>query len=337
MLRIDRTKQSLVPMEVRTFGEAGMRERDDLQRLIRQNPDAFFKEMGEELLLVGEEVRPTDVIDVRIDLLALDQTGSSVVIELKRGSDRYQLLQALTYAAMIAEWEGDQFIDQFARCHELPEDGARERVEAFVGDLEALNESQRVILMAERFDYGVLATARWLTEAHGMDVRCYELILAEHDGGEYLSCSCVYPASELRDHAARRSRRTGGDRRAGGGSRWPDWESALATCANPAVVEFFTSALAEGQENYLPKKLLYYRIDGTRQFRIQLSTAHAYVIQFSRFADDETFWRERLGDQPALEPLKDKKWLRFHLREERDFERFRTAVSEELGNTRFDV
>ena len=42
--------------------------------------------MGEALLLLGEEVKPDSFVDDRIDLLALDQQGASVIIELKRGS-----------------------------------------------------------------------------------------------------------------------------------------------------------------------------------------------------------------------------------------------------------
>jgi RecB family endonuclease NucS len=95
VLRVDRQKRTLRRLGERAITDAGYRERDDLQRMIRSSPDAFFDEMGEKLLLVGEEVRPADFVDDRIDLLALDQNGAAVIIELKRSSNKLQLLQAL--------------------------------------------------------------------------------------------------------------------------------------------------------------------------------------------------------------------------------------------------
>ena len=69
--------------------------------MICNSPDEFFKEMDEELLLLGEEVKPAEFVDDRIDLLAIDKQGSVVVMELKRGSNKLHLLQALAYASIV--------------------------------------------------------------------------------------------------------------------------------------------------------------------------------------------------------------------------------------------
>ena len=156
MLRIDRNQKSLTPMANQSLSDVGIKERYDLQQLIRQNGNAFFAEMGEKLLLVGEEVRPTDVVDDRIDLLAVDKEAAVVVIEIKRGSNRFHLLQALSYAAMISKWQLQQLIDSLSVLGAVPIEEAQEQIEEFLDvDLSALNQQQRIILLAEAFDFEV--------------------------------------------------------------------------------------------------------------------------------------------------------------------------------------
>ncbi len=86
MLRIDRHARTLARLAPTPMAEAAMLERADLQRMIRNSSADFFAELGEELLAVGEEVRPSEMVDDRIDLLALDRDGAAVVVKLKRGA-----------------------------------------------------------------------------------------------------------------------------------------------------------------------------------------------------------------------------------------------------------
>jgi hypothetical protein len=55
MLRLDRQNRTFVCVERRPLPDAGLQERSDLQRMIRNTPEEFFKELGEPLLLIGEE------------------------------------------------------------------------------------------------------------------------------------------------------------------------------------------------------------------------------------------------------------------------------------------
>jgi RecB family endonuclease NucS len=90
------------------MSEADMKERADLQQLIYRNPDQFFQtECNEDVFVLNQEVIPSDRVGDRIDILAVDSKGKTVVIELKRGSDKLQLLQAISYAAMVSDltWE----------------------------------------------------------------------------------------------------------------------------------------------------------------------------------------------------------------------------------------
>ena len=113
MLLVDRKGKTFHPIQSSNFSDLKVLERSDLQKMILSSPESFFKEMGESLKLLGEEVRPSEFIANRIDLLAIDPDGTVVVIELKRDKDRYQLLQALSCAGMIAKWKPDDLIERF--------------------------------------------------------------------------------------------------------------------------------------------------------------------------------------------------------------------------------
>lgn len=80
LLKIDREQSNLERLKVQTLRQAKILERRDLQRMIVGAPDAFFEEMQESLVLVGEEVEPSSYVGDRIDLLAIDRHGASVII-----------------------------------------------------------------------------------------------------------------------------------------------------------------------------------------------------------------------------------------------------------------
>jgi len=103
MLKIDRDKQSFSVLDTPTLADASITERYDLQEFISNSPVEFFKEIGQELFLLGKEIEPSKTVQDRIDLLAVDEEGTLVVVELKRGSHRLHMLQAISYAGMISQ------------------------------------------------------------------------------------------------------------------------------------------------------------------------------------------------------------------------------------------
>lgn len=201
MLKISRNTKQLDRLKPQTLAAANILERYDLQEYLFNGFDAFCDEIRENLQIVGKEIRPSDVVQDRIDLLAIDEEGNAVIIELKRGSDRLQLLQAVAYAGMISEWDVDDFKNQAGE--------RREAIAEFVED--DMNQRQRIILIAEEFDYEVLAGAEWLHENHDVDILCLRADLAIDDKGdsgksEYLALTQIYPTKGLDEIAATRSR-----------------------------------------------------------------------------------------------------------------------------------
>ncbi len=132
MLRIDRDARTLARLAPTPMAEAALLERADLQRMIRNRAADFFAELGEVLLPVAEEARPSEVVDDRIDLLALDRDGAAVVVELKRGAHKLHLLQALSYAAMVAEWDLERFAQARGAFSGKPPAEAGDEIEEFL-------------------------------------------------------------------------------------------------------------------------------------------------------------------------------------------------------------
>lgn len=71
---------SLEPVDKTSLAAEKIRERQDLQRALRQRIDV----LGDDLLVVAEEYAVFKDSRRRVDLLALDRAGTLVVIELKR-------------------------------------------------------------------------------------------------------------------------------------------------------------------------------------------------------------------------------------------------------------
>jgi hypothetical protein len=299
--------------------------------MILNTPDAFCDEIGEKLLIMGEEIVPTDVVDDRIDVLALDKQGSVVVVELKRGANKLHLLQVLSYAAMVSEWDKEQIIAQRAEFKQCPEVEVEEEVEEFLDeDISAVNERQRVLLIAEEYDYQVLATAKWLAEKHEVDVSCWQMEFADDAGVEYLSLSCVYPPIELA--AAARVR---GGLKEQKPLRFTNWDTALDAVKNPAVVAFFKERLAANNENRLRRRTLFFSIGGRHRFNMHARAKHAYVWQRGRFEDDAQYWRQRLGDDSRIDPVAEGRALRMFLETAQQLSAFWKAVSQEVPGKTF--
>jgi hypothetical protein len=285
MLRIDKKEKKLVRLTEIALADADHWERE-LQAMICAAPDAFCKEIGERLLVIGQEVRPSDAVLDRIDILAVDELGSAVVMELKRGTHKLHLLQAVSYAGMVSRWTGDQFVETLSSRGQATDDARASIEEHTVGlDITNINQSQRIILIAEEFDPALLIAAEWLHEKFSVDIRCYRLQLSQENLIEYMTCTCIYPPVEIATLPRGPKPKT----------PWGNWDEVLESIKNAAVKEFARRELEKGQEKRLGQDgQFFYRVEGERRFTLTLRVSYAKVVQSGRFEDDEAMWKKSI-------------------------------------------
>lgn len=199
----------------------GWQERRDLQPLVRANPELV--EPG--LLLVAEEFTDWEALGGRVadrlDLLFLDEAGSLLVVELKRGEapDRTQS-QALVYAAFCDQLTVDDIVQQYAVTHAVEHDEARAAVVGHAPGLETLPPGRvRVRILAEEFPPQVTSTVLFLRElgvggrvGSQLDIGCTKLTAYElPDGSHLLAAQPVIPLPETEAYQVRRRRRAVAD------------------------------------------------------------------------------------------------------------------------------
>jgi hypothetical protein len=299
---------AMSPMEKIPLSDA-CKERE-LQHLIFSNWKEFTRELGEELFLVGQEVEPSNNVKDRIDLLAFDRNGTAVIFELKRGSNKWQLSQGLCYAAMVSEWTTEELNDKLTKHQRT-----REALEEHVSVL-GINESQRIILIAEDYDYEVLITAKWLVGS-AIRVSCWQIAIARDPDGmhEYLHCVQVFPARELEEIAIQRGRERVA---AAGQAKKKTVEELLENCTNADVKAFFEKRLDQPRSSN--RDALKYTVAGTIRWYVSPRSDRAWVNQIGRFSGDQTTWSEKVS-QPAFSAQKNGN-LVFYLTTASDLESF---------------
>ena len=322
MLKLDRDKQTFSLLDTPTLADVSITERHDLQEFIFNSAGEFFKEIGQELFLLGKEVEPSKNVQDRIDLLAVDKEGTCVVIELKRGNHKLHMLQAISYTAMLSQWGPDDFLQL------LGDDQQETLLDFLEVDLENINRQQRIILVAEAYDYALLIGAEWLSEQYGLDITCCRIAVAKDSATdtEYLVCSNVFPAPELVKEAVSRGRKRTGTSKI----KWPDWEAALSDIANNAVASYFKREIEASRESYLRKRILLYRVAGKRRWFVTARKKYAYAWQRGRFDGDVEFWKQGVSESGDVKPVKNGECLRVFLNTEEDLQFFYDAATRKL-------
>ena len=194
-------KERLEEVAATSFGQEGVFERTDLQRILRDQPEV----LEEDLYIITEEYSNWQDSGRRIDLLALDVTGRLVVIELKRGeTGEHMDLQAIRYAAMVSNMTLQQTIDEHQDY--LNKRGIKAQAEELIiqhlentQDTRFSSEKPRIILASEGFSSELTTCALWLNESD-LDITCIRL-QPYRSGAELLvETSQIIPLPEAKNY-----------------------------------------------------------------------------------------------------------------------------------------
>ena len=196
LFRVNPNSRESDRIEEVDFSKLGFSERYDIQEWVAANPGI----LGQNLLIIAKEFNRFDRTNERLDLLAVDEDGKLVVIELKRddsGSDVHW--QAIKYASYLNRADADAIVGMLARHEKISPDDARERLVEHIGadDLNALNNAQRIILASHRFAPEVTSAVLWLNEKAPDEVLITCVKLTPHRDADtntlYVQASTIIP------------------------------------------------------------------------------------------------------------------------------------------------
>lgn len=194
---------SFAPIQRASFVDLKLKERSDLQRLLKKQIEV----LDEGLYVLDEEFGDWEDSKRRIDLLAIDEDANLVVVELKRTNDGGHMeLQALRYAAMISSLTFNRVIDIHARFlakSGLQSGEAEARILKFLGwnepDEDSFASDVRILLVSEDFGIELTTTVLWLRESD-IDIRCIRMRPYAKGPETFVDVQQIIPLPEAEDY-----------------------------------------------------------------------------------------------------------------------------------------
>jgi hypothetical protein len=201
--------KKLNPVSKKTLKELQIKE-SDLEEILRVNIEILTDE--ESLLVVGQQVR--NKAKGRSDLIAIDNNGYMVLIEIKRdkldSKNRKEPfeIQAIRYAASNASIKDykqlvesiyasyiEKHKDEFNLHGKSVEEFALKSLEEFLlqhNAFKTFNQKQRLILVASEIDDQTKSAVAWLNQ-NGVDIQCFELDVYLIEGKTYFQPRRILP------------------------------------------------------------------------------------------------------------------------------------------------
>ena len=210
------TSDAITPLQETSLAMERVRERQDLQRLLRDRIDV----LGDDLLVICEEFGDWDASRRRIDLLAIDRQANLVVIELKRDEvGGHMELQALRYAAMVSTLTFERAGEIFGAYlegrgrDEDPSDVMLRFLDWEEPEEELFGQDVRIVLVAADFGRELTTAVLWLNE-RDLDIRCVRLKPYTDGSRLFLNAQQIIPLPEAEEFQVQVREKARSERRA---------------------------------------------------------------------------------------------------------------------------
>ena len=196
----------ILPLERTTFAKQGLRERQNLQIMLKSN----ISVISPDTLIVAEEFGDWENSRHRIDLLGIDKSANLVVIELKRTEDGGHMeLQALRYAAMISVLTFDKLTliyQRYLNENNIDKDAADSLFEFLDWNDSSdglFGQEVSIILASAEFSKELTTTVIWLNDNFGLGIKCVRMHPYSSEGKTLLDIQTIVPIPEAADYQIR--------------------------------------------------------------------------------------------------------------------------------------
>ncbi|MBN2091089.1 DUF91 domain-containing protein [candidate division KSB1 bacterium] len=192
LFTLDENGKMLPYKEIRFRDE---RRESDLESLLENNPEYFFE--NSNILVIGRQI--TTNLNSFIDLLGIDKSGNTIVVELKRNkTPRETIAQLLEYASFVENLDYAQLNDIY---HDYSgEDVSLENYHQQYFQNEAdekvsFNKATKLVIVAQEITKEIKQTAQYLRKK-GLDLYCLEFKYFTANSGEKIISSDVVVGEE---------------------------------------------------------------------------------------------------------------------------------------------
>jgi len=182
--------------------DEGRTEPYDLEPWLASNPEII----AADIMIIGRQVMTKSG---PIDLLAVDRSGNTVIVELKRAElPRETLAQAIDYASDVAEWTVERLSEICVDYTKKPFEEAFS--EAFPeADMENLNinSTQRIVLVGFSIEASLERMIEWLSDSYGVNLNAVVLSYVKTNTGEELLNKTSVISEEMEQERRRRQKK----------------------------------------------------------------------------------------------------------------------------------